>query len=403
MPNAGMRVSNTGAIGVYLVRGSNQSIRSGQTGGATYYPLGTCDTFPKLATGTPLAPVVTDLFGSTPFDHYHGGMVGSIGMNLNRFSWTNLLALVQGDMTNISVATPAAAEAGTGFFTVGKHGLRIGRNDTTACGLLFLYSGAAASRPAGESTDVANQLIGRVYHSVGLRALNITSMGTRVFSVSLDLVPAQGIINSRIEMFRELTAAPAGPSFAADFSPLDPIHTGPIGVYGINYDLTPGPTTYDSIGHCANFPAVSIERDLEPVVNDLFGDAPFDYTLGGQSASVEMDFSRMDQFNLDKSIRGNYTNAKGSVSLTGAVGNLAGTFGSGLRLWWPSGTPGANAHLTFPAGHMEGDIVTQSGTRAYKNAVMFKASSKPNVGATTLVQFGFEALGSATLADFSAT
>lgn len=135
----------------------------------------------------------------------------------------------------------------------------------------------------------------------------------------------------------------------------------------------------------------------------MFGDAPFDYTLGGQSASVEMDFSRMDQFNLDTSIRADYTNAKGSVSLTGAVGNLAGTFGSGLRLWWPSGTPGANAHLTFPAGHMEGDIVTQSGTRAYKNAVMFKASSKPNVGATTLVQFGFEAIGAASLADFSAT
>lgn len=204
MANAGMKVSNTGAIGVYLVRGASQSVRSGQTGGATYYPLGTCDTFPRLATGTPLAPVVTDLFGSTPFDHYHGGMVGTIAMNLNRFSWINLLALVQGDMTAISAANAAAAETGTGFFTVGKHGLRIGRNDTTACGLLFLYSGAAGSRPAGEAGDVANQLIGRVYHSVGLRALNITSMGTRAFSVALDLVPVQGIINSRIEMFRNL-------------------------------------------------------------------------------------------------------------------------------------------------------------------------------------------------------
>lgn len=115
MANAGMKVSNTGAIGVYLVRGASQSVRSGQTGGATYYPLGTCDTFPRLATGTPLAPVVTDLFGSTPFDHYHGGMVGTIAMNLNRFSWINLLALVQGDMTAISAANAAAAETGTGF------------------------------------------------------------------------------------------------------------------------------------------------------------------------------------------------------------------------------------------------------------------------------------------------
>lgn len=397
MANAGMRVSNTGAIGVYLVRGGTQTIRSGQTAGATYFPLGTCDTFPRLVTGTPLSPVVTDLFGSTPFDFYHGGMVGSIAMNLNRFSWINLLKLVQGDMT---VGAPDGADASAGYFTVGKHGLRVGRNDVSACGLLFLYSGAAASRPAGADGDgAATQLIGRVYHSVGLRSLNITSMGSRALSVALDLVPVQGIIdNSRIEMFRELTTAPVGPVFTTDFSTLDPIHSGPIGVYG---SVAGG--TYYSIGHCQNFPAVSIQRDLEPVMNDFFGDAPFDYTIGGQSADIEMDFSRMDQFNLDTSIRASFTNAKGSTSITGAVGNLAGTFGSGLRLWWPNQTPGGSSHLTFPAGHMEGDIVTQSGTRAYRNAVSFRASSKPGINAYTLVQFAFEALGAASFADFSAT
>ena len=91
MPNLGIRVNNTGAIGIYLVVGATQTARSGQAGTVSYLPLGTCDTFPRVAVGNQLVPVVNDLYGDTPFDTYHGGMVGSISMNLNRFSWANLL------------------------------------------------------------------------------------------------------------------------------------------------------------------------------------------------------------------------------------------------------------------------------------------------------------------------
>ena len=395
MPNLGIRVNNTGAIGIYLVVGATQTARSGQAGTVSYLPLGTCDTFPRVAVGNQLVPVVNDLYGDTPFDTYHGGMVGSISMNLNRFSWANLLRLICGD-AQASLSTEAVA----GQFTIGRHGLRIGRNDATAIGLLMVYSGVAGSRPAANVGDTL-QLAGRTYHSVGLKTLAITGMGSRAFSVAIELVPAQGIINGQIEMYRDLTAIPVvSPVLAlTDFSGFDPFHTGPVGVYGGASGV------YNPIGHCASFPEVMIKRDLAPVANDLFGDAPFDYTVGGQSAQIDMNFTRMDQFNLDAAIRGGFASVKGALPLSGAgaPGGMSSTLGSSLRLWWPNTTrPSASSTLTFPYGHIETEVTTQSGSRASQNAVSFKASSRQDTAGAELVQFAFDNVNG-SFADFSPT
>lgn len=398
--NPGIRVNNTGVIGIYLVIGATQTARSGQTGAVSYLPLGTCDTFPRVAVGNQLVPVVNDLYGDTPFDTYHGGLVGSISMNLNRFSWPNLLRLICGD-AQASLSTEAVA----GQFTIGKHGVRIGRNDSTAIGLLMVYYGSAAARPAANADDNL-QLIGRTYHSVGLKTLAITGMGSRAFSVAIELIPAQGIINNRIEMYRDLTvipstnpaASPAVPLVIADFSTFDPFHTGAVGVYA---GASSG--VYNPIGHCASFPEVLIKRDLAPVVNDLFGDAPFDYTVGGQSAQIDMNFTRMDQYNLDTAIRGGFTSAKGSLPISGSLGGMSSTLGSSLRLWWPNTTrPSASSSLTFPYGYIETEVATQSGSRASQNAVSFKASSRQDTGGAELVQFSFDSVAG-SFADFSPT
>jgi len=402
--NPGIRVNNTGAVGVYLVLGATQTIRAGGGSLPTYLPLGTCDTFPRVAVGNQLVPIVNDIYGDTPFDTYHGGMVGSISMNLNRFNWANLIRLICGD-AQASLSTEAVA----GQFTIGKHGVLIGRDDATAIGLCLVYNGVAASRPSAAANDSA-KIAGRTYHSVGLKTLAITGMGSRAFSVAIELVPAQGIINNQIEMYRDLTAAPTpvgGALALTDFSGFDPFHTGPVGVYSGPagaYAAIAG--TFNPIGHCASFPEVMIKRDLAPVVSDLFGDAPFDYTVGGQSAQIEMNFTRMDQFNLDAAIRGGFASATGKGSMPlGVLGGLSSTQGSSLRLWWPSAArPSASTTLTFPFGHIEADVITQSGSRAYQNAVSFKASSRQNTAGTELVQFSFDNAGGAySFADFSPT
>lgn len=116
-----------------------------------------------------------------------------------------------------------------------------------------------------------------------------------------------------------------------------------------------------------------------------------------------MNFTRMDQYNLDAAIRGGFTGSKGTLPLTGALGGMSSTLGSSLRLWWPNAArPSTSSTLTFPYGHIETEAATQSGSRASQNAVSFKASSRQDTAGAELVQFSFDN-ASGSFADFSAT
>jgi len=405
MPNPGIRINSTGAIGVYAVSCSTNTAANRATlTGATLTPLGTCDSMPQIQTGNMLSPVMSDWGGTAPIDHYHAGLVGNISFTLNRFSWTNVIPLVTADLQS------SGSEALMGTTLFGRHGLRVGRDVDNAFGLLFAYSGTAVQRPAATADD-ASQIAGKVFHSVGLNNFSISQQGSRSFAVSLGFSPASSIISNTIEQFRDLTTIPdaivppastaASPSIT-NFASHNVYSTGPVGIYGAIQNASP---TWLPIGHCENFPQVSIGRKLDPVVNDLFGDAPFDYTYGGQTVDVEMDFSRYDQFNLDSIIRGNYTSNKGRMTL-GTVGGLASTQGCQIRLWWPSTSkPSTGNALTFKYGHIENDSMSMAGSRAMKNAVNFKGSTAYEAGAGStcqLVQFVFETAAGPTCGDFAA-
>ena len=82
---------------------------------------------------------------------------------------------------------------------------------------------------------------------------------------------------------------------------------------------------------------------------------------------------------------------------------MSSTLGSSLRLWWPNTTrPSASSTLTFPYGHIETEVTTQSGSRASQNAVSFKASSRQDTAGAELVQFAFDNVNG-SFADFSPT
>jgi hypothetical protein len=395
MPNPGIRINSTGAIGVYAVSCSTNTAANRATlTGATLTPLGTCDNMPQIQTGNMLSPVMSDWGGTAPIDYYHAGLVGNISFTLNRFSWTNVIPLVTADLQS------SGSEALMGTTLFGRHGLRVGRDADNAFGLLFLYSGTTAQRPSADSGDTS-QIVGKLFHSVGLNNFSIAQQGSRSFAVSLGFSPASSIISSNIEQFRDLTTvSPLVPSLS-DFASHNVYGTGPVGIYGAIQNASP---TWLPIGHCENFPQVSIGRKLDPVVNDLFGDAPFDYTYGGQTVDVQMDFSRYDQFNLDSIIRGNYTSNKGRMTL-GTVGGLASTQGCQIRLWWPSTSkPSTGNALTFKYGHIENDSMSMAGSRAMKNAVNFKGSTAHETVSTTcqLVQFVFETAAGPTCGDFAA-
>lgn len=396
MANPGIKINSTGAIGVYAVSCStNTAANRAAFTGATLTPLGTCDSMPQIKTGNMLAPVMSDWGGTVPIDYYHGGLVGEISFTLNRFSWTNVIPLVTADLQT----TGSEGLMGTTLF--GRHGLRVGRDADNAFGLLFLYSGTTAQRPSADSGDTS-QIVGKLFHSVGLNNFSIAQQGSRSFAVNLGFSPASAIISSTIEQFRDLTTVnPLTPSLA-DFASHTVYGTGPVGVYGAIQNASP---TWLPIGHCENFPQVTIRRQLDPVSNDLFGDAPFDYTYGGQTVDVEMDFSRYDQYNLDSIIRGNYTANKGRMTL-GSMGGLASTQGCQVRLWWPSSSkPSTGNALTFKYGHIENDAITMAGSRAMKNAVNFKGSTAYETGTSSacqLVQFVFETAAGPTCADFAA-
>ena len=396
MANPGIKINSTGAIGVYAVSCStNTAANRAAFTGATLTPLGTCDSMPQIKTGNMLAPVMSDWGGTVPIDYYHGGLVGEISFTLNRFSWTNVIPLVTADLQT----TGSEGLMGTTLF--GRHGLRVGRDADNAFGLLFLYSGTTAQRPSADSGDTS-QIVGKLFHSVGLNNFSIAQQGSRSFAVNLGFSPASAIISSTIEQFRDLTTvSPLTPSLA-DFASHTVYGTGPVGVYGAIQNASP---TWLPIGHCENFPQVTIRRQLDPVSNDLFGDAPFDYTYGGQTVDVEMDFSRYDQYNLDSIIRGNYTANKGRMTL-GSMGGLASTQGCQVRLWWPSSSkPSTGNALTFKYGHIENDAITMAGSRAMKNAVNFKGSTAYETGTSSacqLVQFVFETAAGPTCADFAA-
>lgn len=396
MANPGIKINSTGAIGVYAVSCStNTAANRAALTGATLTPLGTCDSMPQIKTGNMLAPVMSDWGGTAPIDYYHGGLVGEISFTLNRFSWTNVIPLVTADLQT----TGSEGLMGTTLF--GRHGLRVGRDADNAFGLLFLYSGTTAQRPSADSGDTS-QIVGKLFHSVGLNNFSIAQQGSRSFAVNLGFSPASAIISNTIEQFRDLTTvSPLTPSLA-DFASHNVYGTGPVGVYGAIQNASP---TWLPIGHCENFPQVTIRRQLDPVSNDLFGDAPFDYTYGGQTVDVEMDFSRYDQYNLDSIIRGNYTANKGRMTL-GSMGGLASTQGCQVRLWWPSSSkPSTGNALTFKYGHIENDAITMAGSRAMKNAVNFKGSTAYETGlssACQLVQFVFETAAGPTCADFAA-
>lgn len=398
MANAGVRINSTGAIGVYAVSCTvNSAANRAALTGATLTPLGTCDVMPQINTGNVLAPVMSDYAGTAPLDYYHGGLVGNISFTLNRFSWTNVIPLVTADLQ----LSASSSEALMGTTLFGRHGLRVGRDSDGAFGLLFLYSGTAGQRPAGDAGDTA-QIIGKLFHSVGLNNFSISQQGSRAFALSLGFSPASAIISSNIEQFRDLTTiSPLAPSLS-DFASHNVYGTGPVGIYGAIQSASP---TWLPIGHCENFPQVTIGRKLDPISNDLFGDAPFDYTYGGQTIDVDMDFSRYDQYNLDSIIRGNYTSNKGRMAL-GTMGGLASTQGCQLRLWWPSANkPSTGNALTFKYGHIENDSITSAGSRAMKNRVNFKGSAAYETGlssACQLVQFVFETAAGPTCADFAA-
>lgn len=385
-PNLGIRVNSTGAIGVYAVScPTNTAANRANLTDATLTPLGTCDSMPQIKTGNMLAPVMSDWGGTAPIDYYHGGLVGEISFTLNRFSWTNVIPLVTADLQT----TGTENLMGTTLF--GRHGLRVGRDLDNSFGLLFAYMGSAGQLPAGAAADgAASQIVGRLFHSVGLNTFAIAQQGSRAFALNLGFSPASGIISSTIEQFRDLTVISPAVQLT-NFASHNVYSTGPVAIYGAIQSSSP---TWLPIGHCENFPQVTIRRQLDPVSNDLFGDAPFDYTYGGQTVDVEMDFSRYDQYNLDSIIRGNYTANKGRMTL-GSMGGLASTQGCQLRLWWPgAGKPSSSSTLTFKYGHIENDAITMAGSRAMKNAVNFKGSTQQvtdnATGVCSLVQFSFD-------------
>lgn len=362
MAELNYRVNNTGPVGVYLYTGTSSANRL--TGsGATYYPLCTCESFPILDSQTQLTPVMNDLYGDAPFTHIHSGIGGTISIVTNRFSWANLIKLINSDFT-----ASAETEASLGTQELNRAGILGARGDGTsanhAFGMYFHYGNAGNSQYSGR---LPNGIVGRRYHSVMLQSMQIISAGTRQFAVQLVLKPSLALNTSgNPVMFNDLTSIP-GSCTITDFACQDISTTGAIGVYG-SVDFG---ANYTAIGHCERFPIITYTRALSPVFSDLFGDVPFDYQFMGEQTTVEMDLNRYRASALDTFLNASYASAKGQVTQTKIGTNITDN-GSTLKLWMPSSQRmSTNACLVFNYGHWLRNTNTSMGSRQYKEGLIW--------------------------------
>lgn len=394
MAEAAFRTNSTGPIGVYLVKATSPANR--MTGSsATYYPLGTCEKFPKMDEENLLQPVVNDLGGDAPFTNLHGGMMGSGSMVLNRFSWTNLLKFINSDFTDT-----LETEASAGTIELGKAGLLTTRgdgvDDNHAFGLYFHYGFANLSNSSGRLPALK---VGRRYHSISLQKLQLLSMGSRQFATQIDWVAGQELnASNNPEIFRDLTSTP-GSLTITDFACQDLTTTGSVGIYG---SIDAG-ANYLPIGHCERFPIVTFERTLTPVYSDLFGDAPHTYTFGGEKSTVEMDLGRFKEANLDTVLNATYTSAAGSITQT-KIGTSTSINGSAIKLWFPSSLrPTTAASLIMNYGHFRRATNTQAGSRQFKRGIIWESSGKFDCSGLTgnLARWSLAALGSEVIGDFT--
>ena len=395
MPENNFRVNGTGPVGIYLTTATTAANRMTGTS-TTYYPLGTCETYPLLDEENSLTPVFNDMYGDSPYTYMHSGMMGTIQFVLNRFTWANLLKLINSDPQQ-SLET----EAVTGTQQLNRAGI-LGARGTAAEGsnhAFGLYLHYGWSNDSNYSGRLPGAIVGRRYHSVSLAGLQIISAGTRQLAATITLKPSLALnSDGNVEMYRNLTSIPSSLNIT-DFVCQDIATTGAIGVYG----SVDNGSNYVAIGHCERFPIITYTRNLQPISCDLFGDVPFDYQFMGEQTTIEMDFNRFNASNLNTVLNASFHASRGVLTQS-KIGAKVDEQGSTLKLWFPSSERPSTANaLVFNRGHFMRATPTSMGSRQYKEGVIWANAGVPDCSGTTgnLQRWDLVTDNSAALSDFT--